>query len=149
VALNMIDVAESQGLRIDVAKLSHSLGVPGVPIQANRKIGLDRLRETIAEQSRKPQSDAGAPFPAAFDAEVDALHKLLKAQGRPSLGFPLYLVRRLLLDAGGYTEKMVVEHHGEHVRAMVAEARQRLAAAGCGVPAVEAKARYGWIRHLT
>src|SRR5438445_5810406 len=44
VALNMIDVAEGQGLRIDVAKLEQQLGVPVVAIQANRKVGLDRLR---------------------------------------------------------------------------------------------------------
>src|SRR5260370_7342427 len=48
VALNMIDVAAGQGLHIDAVKLAESLGVPVVPIQANKKIGLDRLREAIA-----------------------------------------------------------------------------------------------------
>src|SRR5919205_3427549 len=35
-ALNMIDVAEAQGLRIDADELSRRLGVPVVPIQANK-----------------------------------------------------------------------------------------------------------------
>src|SRR5947209_7720964 len=35
VALNMTDVAESHGIRIDVDELSRKLGVPVVPIQAN------------------------------------------------------------------------------------------------------------------
>src|SRR5215472_10279644 len=35
VALNMIDVARGQGLRIDAAALGQRLGVPVVPIQAN------------------------------------------------------------------------------------------------------------------
>src|SRR4051812_3421704 len=47
VALNMIDVAEGQGIRIDSDRLSRQLGVPVVPIQANKKKGLDRLRQAI------------------------------------------------------------------------------------------------------
>src|SRR5437588_7636038 len=40
IALNMIDVAERHGLRIDAARLSQQLGVPVVPIQANKGKGL-------------------------------------------------------------------------------------------------------------
>ncbi len=43
-ALNMIDVAEHHGLRIDAERLAAGLGVPVVPIQANRKRGIDDLR---------------------------------------------------------------------------------------------------------
>src|SRR6266849_5643883 len=49
VALNMIDVAEGQSIRIDAERLSRQLGVRVVPIQANRGRGLDRLRQVIAE----------------------------------------------------------------------------------------------------
>src|SRR5262249_35680486 len=52
VALNMIDIAEGHGVRIDVAGLSRSLGVPVVPIQANKGKGLDKLREVIAAVAR-------------------------------------------------------------------------------------------------
>src|SRR3954467_4071336 len=48
VALNMIDVAEGQGIQLDVARLEKQLGVPVVPIQANKGKGLDRLKEAIA-----------------------------------------------------------------------------------------------------
>jgi ferrous iron transport protein B len=167
VALNMIDVAAGQGLHIDVSKLSHSLGVPVVPIQANKKIGLDRLRGAISAAATEPLPPAPSPkrggreeqspppprfgegaggrgfFPAAFDREVSVLHLDLGGD------VPLFLVRRLLLDVGGYTEKRLIERYGEHIRSLVMEARQRLAAAGCPVPAVEAKARYAWIRHIT
>src|SRR6202158_3678996 len=43
VALNVMDVAESQGLHIDVAQLARNLGVPVVPLQANKGKGLDLL----------------------------------------------------------------------------------------------------------
>src|SRR5262245_45052349 len=48
VALNMIDLAKAQGIEIDPAKLSSQLGLPVVPIQANKGIGLDELKRAIA-----------------------------------------------------------------------------------------------------
>src|SRR5262249_15974931 len=48
-ALNMIDVAEGQGLRIDAERLGQQLGVPVVPIQANKGKGLDHLRRAVVE----------------------------------------------------------------------------------------------------
>src|SRR5438105_8666403 len=39
VALNMVDVAESQGLKVDAPRLEKQLGVPVVPIQANKGKG--------------------------------------------------------------------------------------------------------------
>src|SRR5262249_26495186 len=167
VALNMMDVAEGQGLRIDVAKLSHGLGVPVVPIQANRKVGLDRLRDAIADAAEegpsepaafpnplppaavpgaytpdRPAKRRGAPFPETFDREVAALHLALDGD------VPLFLVRRLLLDVGGHTEQRLVDQFGEHVRGLASAARERLAAAGCAGPPVEAKSRSGWIRQI-
>ncbi|MBU4398452.1 MAG: 50S ribosome-binding GTPase, partial [Planctomycetes bacterium] len=48
-ALNMLDVAERRGIRIDAARLQRQLGVPVVPIQANRRIGLPRLKAVLAD----------------------------------------------------------------------------------------------------
>ena len=47
VALNMIDMAERDGLDIDTARLSAELGVPVVPTVAVRKRGLDELRDAL------------------------------------------------------------------------------------------------------
>src|SRR4051812_34093520 len=52
VALNMIDVAEAQGVRVDAVRLEKQLGLRVVPIQANKSRGLDRLREVVAEEAR-------------------------------------------------------------------------------------------------
>src|SRR5262249_30057541 len=183
VALNMIDVADSHGVKIDVETLSQKLGVPIVPIQANKGVGLDRLREVLAETAEEEPVDEaffddlealpasssagiqrpvavtgtvaapfgggvrprrrGAPFPRAFEQEVAALQEEL---GRKVSRF---LVRRLLLDVGGFTEKRLAQRFGERVTELARSGRERLAAAGCAVPAVEARSRYGWIRSLT
>ncbi len=158
VALNMIDVAAAQGLRLDVPRLEQQLGVRVVPIQANKGAGLDRLKEAIAEvgrqgdkETRRQGDEAHRPqFPEAFEREAAALRDHLVSLS-PCLLVSLspFLVRRLLLDVGGYTERRFAERYdhdlGEYLRA----ARQRLAAAGCAVPAAEARARYGWIRQAT
>src|SRR5262249_29732951 len=148
-ALNMIDVAEKQGLRLDVPRLEKQLGIPVVPIQANAGKGLERLKEVIAAVVREGVN--GRPhvrFPDAFEQEVAALREALGGE------VPEYLVRRLLLDVGGYTESRLARHsplitHRSPLTPLVQPARQRLAAAGCPVPAVEARARYGWVREVT
>src|SRR5256885_5807416 len=54
VALNMTDVARGQGITIDAEFLEKQLGVPVVPIQANKQIGLDRLKRAISEAVGRP-----------------------------------------------------------------------------------------------
>ncbi|MFT3992531.1 MAG: ferrous iron transporter B [Luteolibacter sp.] len=53
IALNMVDMAEKTGLRLDPEKLSEELGVPVVPMQANANKGLLQLKQTLRH-----------PFPA-------------------------------------------------------------------------------------
>jgi ferrous iron transport protein B len=142
VALNMIDVAESQGIRIDPAKLGERLGVPVVPIQANKRRGLEELRGTVARAARGGPPPRQAAFPAAFVHEVEALGCILGPD------VPAYELRRVLLDVGGYTEGRLVRQFGERAGSLVREARQRLQEAGCPVPAVEARARYAWLREV-
>jgi ferrous iron transport protein B len=139
VALNMIDVARTQGLSLDAERLSRQLGVRVVPIQANKRRGLNELKKAIAEAASQSRPGQPVVFPAAFEGEVTALHQTVGAE------VPEFLLRRLLLDVGGYTETRFESRHARLAGDLQA-ARQRLAAAGCAVPAVEARTRYGWIR---
>jgi ferrous iron transport protein B len=56
-ALNMVDMAEKAGLRLDPAKLSEELGVPVVPMQANAGKGIVELKQALRH-----------PFPVASHA---------------------------------------------------------------------------------
>ncbi len=143
VALNMMDVAAAQGLKIDTERLAKQLGVPVVPIQANRKTGLDLLKQVILAAIDRPAPIKGPTFPEAFEREVSTL--------RTTVGpdVPEYLVRRSLLDVGGHTERQLADIAGERLGPELKAARQRLAEASCPVPAVEARVRYGWIRTAT
>jgi ferrous iron transport protein B len=140
VAVNMIDAAEAQGIKIDCAKLSERLGVAVVPIQANKGIGLADLTRAILDAAEAGKPPAGPAFPEAFENEVAALQVELGAEVQA------FLTRRLLLDVGGYVETWLVGRHGEELRLKLNTVRQRLAEAGCAVPAVEARTRFAWVR---
>jgi ferrous iron transport protein B len=146
VALNMIDVAAAQGVRIDAERLSKQLGVPVVPIQANKGVGLEQLKRAIAAAAESGTATAGPTFPDAFEREVADLGAALGND------VPPFLVRRLLLDVGGYTEQRIGANGdtaGPKLEALLQAARRRLAAVGCAVPAIEARTRYAWIRQIT
>jgi ferrous iron transport protein B len=50
VALNMIDIAERDGMKLDVARLEARLGVPVVPTRATRKPGREALLKRLDEK---------------------------------------------------------------------------------------------------
>ena len=92
IALNMVDVAEGQGLQLDVPRLEKQLGVPVVAIQANKGKGLDRLEQAIRDAVGRAPPTHRPAFPEAFEREASVLARLLGEE------VPPYLVRRLLLD---------------------------------------------------
>jgi ferrous iron transport protein B len=49
VALNMVDLAERDGLKLDPQALARELGVPVIPTVAVRKRGIDDLKEALAD----------------------------------------------------------------------------------------------------
>ncbi|WP_375420500.1 ferrous iron transport protein B [uncultured Sphingomonas sp.] len=65
VALNMVDLAERDGLTLDAAILERELGVPVVPTVAVRRRGLDSLKDRLGTavggggQARRPQDAPG------------------------------------------------------------------------------------------
>jgi ferrous iron transport protein B len=60
VALNMVDLAERDGLVLDPAALSEALGVPVVPTVAVRRKGIDALVAAIGEAETKVERDPKA-----------------------------------------------------------------------------------------
>ncbi|MGA2033998.1 MAG: FeoB small GTPase domain-containing protein, partial [Thermoguttaceae bacterium] len=81
VAVNMLDVASARGIRVDLARLEARLGVPVLPIQAHRKIGLDALLAAIGAMLDTARAEAAPLFPAVFEREVDRLAALLACGG--------------------------------------------------------------------
>jgi ferrous iron transport protein B len=142
-AVNMVDVAASQGVGVDVAKLAAATGLPVVPIQANNGTGLAELKAALLKAADGHLAPNAPALPPPLEAEAKDI--LVGVNGQ----VPAFLARRLLLDVNGATENWFVQQYGEPLRQRVLDARKRLADAGSPVPAAEAKARYAYIRQVT
>jgi ferrous iron transport protein B len=149
VALTMIDLARRQGIEIDTEELGQRLGVPVIPVQATRRIGLATLQKALGVAVHSgARSQSFLHFPDAFSGEVETLLQALSRMN-PSVALPRFLIERLLLDAGGSVEQELVQRFGASVRASAQAARERLANVGIQVPQVEIDTRYRWIAETT
>jgi ferrous iron transport protein B len=151
VALNMLDVAGSRGISIDVDGLGRRLGIPVVATQANRRVGLAELKAALAGAIGRREQRAESPLPAVFQAESRRLEAIL-AQGGCALNIgqlaPHFVAQRLLLDRHSYLQKALLPPGEEELPRELEAARKRLATAGCAAPAVETAARYAWARQI-
>ncbi len=59
VALNMLDVASDRGVSVDVEGLQERLGVPVIPMQANRSIGIGDLKAALLAVSGEGMGGRG------------------------------------------------------------------------------------------
>lgn len=84
IALNMMDVAESRGFRIDVQGLEKFLGVPVVPTVATKKIGMEELiRAIIAVASGDEKIGVQINYGEEIEAELRKIEDLIRKE--PSL----------------------------------------------------------------
>lgn len=140
VALNMSDVAERRGLRIDHAALSRELQTPVVPIIATDPATLPPLRRALQQACQAPPTAVRAPLPATLLQEAQALADELGGALAPAEAL------RVLVDREGAAGALYARLRGspESLHA----ARERLAAAGVGGAAAEIRARYAWINDI-
>jgi ferrous iron transport protein B len=54
IALNMMDVAQQQGMKVDAKALANELNIPVIPIVASKNQGLDELLVTIEQEYSQP-----------------------------------------------------------------------------------------------
>jgi ferrous iron transport protein B len=151
VALTMADVAQQLGLEIDTKELSSRLGVPVIPVQATRRVGLTDLQHALGEAARSGTSPTPpVRLPAALTDEVTNLaHSLSQANtANTAAPIPRFLIERLLLDTGGSVENDLSRHYGDSVRPLAQAARDRLANVDIHVPQIEIDTRYRWIAEV-
>jgi ferrous iron transport protein B len=130
IALTMTDLAERQQLRIDVDKLSDSLGAAVVPVNARQRCGIDALARAVLDAAMEGQTpSAGWPLSSAAESELACLAAI-------EYGDRYAAMRDL------YTEELP---EIEKRREMIKGARQRLAAANPRWWQEPLIARYNWI----
>jgi ferrous iron transport protein B len=95
-ALNMMDAAEEQGIRIDEEALAHLLGVPVIGISAARGTGLGRLRR-LMDREVEPSTQRFRRRPPHVERVLQSLesrlprHPLVPDRARGDLAMALLL----------------------------------------------------------
>jgi len=139
-AVNMLDLAEKKGIRIDCERLGHELGITAVQIVATSSRGLDRVRDRLASALTESPPDRPILLPQVH-AAAEELQARLQNDG---LHLTSYEVERALIDAHGSAERRFEYTAGETYYEELQELRSRLSS-GSSLAAMEAKARYDLI----
>ena len=175
VAVNMLDVAASRGIKLELRHLQSRLGIAVVPIQANRGYGLAELKAALIEAVRRgPRADASL-FPEVFEKEVRELQVLLATQGchagcdgsgrpgsrRPRCSGQLPPAeeprgrccrRRWCGDCSWMpadtSRTRFCPMPMSSSSARCGRPAERVEAGGCPIPAVETTVRYAWARSM-
>ncbi len=138
VALNMVDVAEKNGIVIDLMALREKLGVPVIPMVGTKGVGFIELRQAVS-RSPLPHPPICAQMPIVLEREVMALAKQLPVAPEVARGEALLL---LTLHDQALDE---VAHHERAIIDATKTAQQRLRTAGIDPLSAPVDARYDWI----
>jgi ferrous iron transport protein B len=127
IALNMVDVAEANGHRIDEQKLADALGVPVLPVVASNGAGVPELRAKIIAAVQNPpvmKPELFCQLPGLFRIEATGLADLLAAtfQERRMQA----TAEALLLLSNEKALASSKEHYPQKIQDAVAAARKRL-----------------------
>ena len=79
VALNMADLVEKNGDKIDADKLSRRLGVPVVFISALKGTGVDKLFDVVRDEASKKAKVPEHKFDSSIETVLDRIENLLPA----------------------------------------------------------------------
>lgn len=141
VALNMSDVAQSRGISIDASALSQRLGVPVVPIQANRRVGLHNLKGALLTVLEQENHEANLSLlPEGWRSQ------LRTATDRLAGVSPGVLIRALA-DANGLVLEKMVAHFGPDFGLVVKQLQEGLGGGGA-IADQEVELRYAWVEQV-
>lgn len=140
VALNMMDVVERAGDRIDADKLEQELGVPVVAVSALKGTGVDKMMEraAAAPKERKGRTVIGGELAK----KLDVAREFYEAEGVSS---PLFHAVKLLendeleLERKGAKEVAEKAAAGEDTEAAVVDERYKYIVSRLAVARVRAK----------
>jgi ferrous iron transport protein B len=112
--LNLMDVAEGEGLKIDVNKLSEMLGVPVIPTVANRGTGMDELLSAVTAVARGERKTRAVKvdYGKEIESYIRELQRMTKMEEYPSR----WLAIKLLENDSNVVDKVKAGNGGEILR---------------------------------
>lgn len=143
VALNMADLAERNGIIIDVDALAKRLGCPVVPTIASQRKGLVELRQAITRQIDGPAPHR-APLPAALEEATRIFSEALMEEEKLDRHFAMAEALLLISAANEQTEGK-----SSSLKSRLERARESVKEAGLNRLSAAVDARYAWIQQIT
>ena len=131
IVLNMSDIAKRRGIHIDTEKLSKQLGCQVLPMVANRRKGIEQLREAIAAGKHEIAAPIQYPFAASIRAAIDELCQSITANNSEWLARRLLesdhlaesLVDKSVHQLSQQLQSSIKQEQGEPVDLLIADAR--------------------------
>ena len=97
VVLNMTDVAQAKGMRIDASALATQLGCPVVAVVASQGKGIDELKDALLDAARRQtRATTRLAYDSAIETATARLVEVLAAQPAAARINPRWLAVRLL-----------------------------------------------------
>ncbi len=97
IALNMMDVAKDKQIAIDIAGLAEKMGIPVIPIVANKAEGLDGLKQAIHQAALdKKIPTTNLSYPEPFSKAMAELMPLITKEAKANLLDADWLAAKLL-----------------------------------------------------
>jgi ferrous iron transport protein B len=143
IALNMLDIAAANGVKVDPRELAARLKVTVVPVVATKASGIAELKAALAAALRQPPPERLIVLPEVHEAALKIWQKLT-AEGHHLSD---YEVERALIDSGGVAERRFEYATSPELIAELLDCRMRLSA-GSPLAAIEAKRRYDLINQI-
>jgi len=109
VVVNMIDTAESMGMKIDTQAMAERLGCPVVPAVATKSHGIDQLKNLIHTAAEShPIPTATFRYDETLEAGISALQPTVASTAKADGSDPRWLASRLI-EGDGLARQIVDE----------------------------------------
>ncbi len=143
VGLNMIDVARQNGMRIDLAKLSQTLGVPVIELIAAKNVGVAHLMTATIRAAREAKRPLELPaLPAQLEQAQADIEQIIAAKLPEA--YPLHWAALKVLEH----DAALIDQLRNALAPIEQDAFDRVLLAQPAAPITIAGERYAWISRV-
>ncbi|MBN2465477.1 ferrous iron transport protein B, partial [candidate division WOR-3 bacterium] len=148
--LNMMDVAESRGLEVDVDKLGTLLGVKVVPTVASKNVGVDQLRRVVHDiHSDAPRPGVRISYGDDIESGLEKLVEAVQAAWPNRLDSARWWALKLLEGDPGALAELKSTAGGSALRPILDSVRTGLEKhIGTDAETAVVERRYGFLNGL-
>lgn len=149
VALNMIDELEKQGKKVNAKRLSQELGVPVIPMVANQNVGIEEIKQTIADGVEATYTRKWRTAPD-LEEQLQHITRLLEQHENLTYGEAFSEAVSLLSVGRPITKENDprLRFYKQELIHQINLVQEKLKKEGLRARSAAVEARYGWIKSI-